>query len=780
MKGNTTFFVALIVLALTAHCVGAQSTVRKSDNKQSVGLVLSGGGAKGIAEIGVIKALEENDIPIDYITGTSIGAIVGGLYAAGYSPDEMMELVKSKMFLEAAAGTLNPRYTYRFFQPDPKPTMLNLNMSAKTFTLSPILPSSLISPMPMNFSFMSIFSRYTAQCERDFDKLFVPLRTVCSDMTHKEPKVWREGALTDAVRSSMSFPIVFKPVTYDGALLYDGGIFNNFPVDVMKEDFNPDFILGIDIHSTDTIKHFPDILQQMDILVIRPQKYEVPAEEGMYMRINLNRFSLLDFEKADEIYNIGYKHGLEMVDSIKKRVTARRPAKEVAARRAQFKAATPRVYFDSVSVKGGTKSQNDYITYLFRNEHPDTFGLQSAMESYMMAVSTTRLNDLDPEAVYNKETGKFKLTLDASFKNPIDIGIGGYVTSSTNSMLFLSLGYNSINHKALNASVSGWIGQSYMAGMLDTRLMLRRRHVSALGFEAVVWRQKFFENDKLFYQTDAPAFITKLETFTRLKYSRATSRQGIFAMGVAYGHTSDKFYNNDESIVNSETDRNKTTRDMGQVSVRWTHSTLDDKLLPLEGRYFGVMAQGIWERYHFNQGVPMQRSINPSEKGHDKWMQLEVKYLDYFNLSKRWAMGVESDIVASTHHLLNDYNAAIVNAEAFNPTSASYNFFNPKMCANSFVTAGAIPVYKFNDRLTARLGAYAFVPMRPIIQDSEGKATYGDWFSRASFYSELSASLKLPFGNLTAYGSYQTSPGNRWSVGISFGYFILAPRMTRL
>lgn len=768
---------ALITLFSTSFHAGAAA-----NGSQRVGLVLSGGGARGIAEIGVIQALEENDIPVDYITGTSIGAIVGGLYASGFSPAEMMELVKSKMFMEASTGSINPRYTYQFFKPDPKPALLNLNMSPGTFSLSPILPSSLISPMPMNFSFMAIFARYTAQCGRDFDRLFVPLRTVASDMTHKCAKVWSEGQLSDAVRSSMSFPIVFKPVTHDGCLLYDGGIFNNFPVDVMKKDFHPDFIIGVDIHSTDTIKHFPDILQQMDMLVIRPQSYDLPADDGIYMRINLNKFSLLDFDKADEIYEIGYRHGLSMVDSIKRRVTARRPSSLVEARRKKFKEATPRAFFESDSVKvvGGTKAQNDYIRYLFTAERPDTFGIMSALDSYTMALSTTRLKDLDPEAVYDKDTDRFSLLLRASVKNPIDIGIGGFVTSSTNSMLFLSLGYNSLSHKAINASINGWIGQSYMAGMLDTRLMLRRRHVSALGLETVVWRQKFYENDKLFYQSDAPAFITNLESFVRLKYSRATNRQSIFSAGIAYGHTDDRFYNNDESIVNSETDRNKTIRDMGQASVRWTYSTLDDNLLPLEGRYIGVLGQGIWERYKFRQGVPVPRALTPSESGHDKWLQLEVKYQDYFNLSPKWSFGLESDIIVSTHHLLGDYNAAMVNAASFNPTPASYNMLNPDMRANSFITAGLVPVYKFNDRLTARLALHGFMPMRPIRQDTDGTACYGRWFSRASLYSELSASLKLPFGNLTAYGSYQTTPGNRWSIGISFGYFILAPRMTRI
>lgn len=779
MKGNRLIIIMTLALLLPAVPFMASAAGTKGAT-QRVGLVLSGGGARGIAEIGVIKALEENDIPIDYITGTSIGAIVGGLYASGYSPDEMMELVKSKMFLEAATGNIEARYRYQFFKPEPTPSMLNLNLAPGSMSLSPILPSSLISPMPMNFYFMAIFARYTAQCGGDFNKLFVPLRTVASDMTLKEAKVWSDGQLTDAVRSSMSFPIVFKPVTYDGHLLYDGGIFDNFPVDVMRRDFNPDIMIGVDIHSTDTIRHFPDIIQQLDRLVTRPQSYDMPDSDGIKLRINLNRFTLLDFDKADEIYEIGYRHGLEMVDSIRKRVTARRPAAVVAERRRQFKDATPRAYFDSVDVEGGTPSQNEYIKYLFTAQHPDTFGLQSALDAYTMAVSTGRFKDLEPEAVYDSTDGLFSLKLDASVKNPIDIGIGGYVTSSTNSMLFLSLGYNSLDNRSINASISGWIGQSYLAGMLDTRLLLTRKHVSSVNFEAVVWRQKFFENDKLFYQDDSPAFITQLETFTRLKYSRAINRQAIFSAGAAYGHTDDRFYNNDESIVNASTDRNKTIRDLGQISARWTYSNIDDPTLPVEGRYIGVLGQGVWERYHFIPGAPVSRSADSPEKGHDKWLQLEVRYRDYFNLSRRWSLGIESDIIVSNRHLLRDYNASIVNAPAFNPTPSSYNVFNPQRSANSFVTAGVVPVYRFNDRLTARLALHGFLPMRPICQDADGNACYGRWFSRASLYSELSASLKLPFGNLTAYGSYETSRGNHWSVGISFGYFILAPRMTRL
>lgn len=164
---------------------------------ESVGLVLSGGGAKGIAHIGVIKALEDNDIPIDYITGTSMGAIIGGLYAAGFTPEEMLELIKSKDFADWSTGTINGDLEYYFDKKELSPAMfyLNLERTDSSTVKANILPSSLINPLPMNFAFMELFAPYTAQCGGDFDKLYVPFRCVAADVFNKRKLVLAKGSL---------------------------------------------------------------------------------------------------------------------------------------------------------------------------------------------------------------------------------------------------------------------------------------------------------------------------------------------------------------------------------------------------------------------------------------------------------------------------------------------------------------------------------------------------------------------------------------------------------
>lgn len=125
-----------------------------SNREQSVGLVLSGGGAKGIAHIGVIKALEENNIPIDYIAGTSMGAIVGGLYAAGYTPDEMMELIKSPGFANWSTGKIDPNLTYYFAKNTPTPEFVSINLGDKGTKF--IVTSRLYKPIANEFCFYGI------------------------------------------------------------------------------------------------------------------------------------------------------------------------------------------------------------------------------------------------------------------------------------------------------------------------------------------------------------------------------------------------------------------------------------------------------------------------------------------------------------------------------------------------------------------------------------------------------------------------------------------------
>ena len=238
---------------------------------QKVGLVLSGGGAKGITHIGIIRALEENNIPIDYIAGTSMGAIVGSLYAMGYSPDDMEKLLKSDDFKRWYTGGIEEKYIYYFKKNPPTPEFINIRVSLKNplhKVKTQFLPSSVVDPMQMNLAFLELFGEATAGCSGDFNKLFVPFRCVASDVYNKCPIIFDKGDLGDAVRASMSFPAMFKPIEIDSVLAYDGGIYNNFPVNVMVDSFHPDIIIGSVVSSNPGKPKEGDLIGQLESMII--------------------------------------------------------------------------------------------------------------------------------------------------------------------------------------------------------------------------------------------------------------------------------------------------------------------------------------------------------------------------------------------------------------------------------------------------------------------------------------------------------------------------------
>ncbi len=279
----------------------------------------------------------------------------------------MLRFFESPDFGYWSTGTINPADKYYFDMPEKTPQWAGINLSLRDSAVFSIkmLPANLISPIPMNIEFMRLYAKYSKQCGEDFNRLFVPFRCVCSDVYHKRKIVCSSGSLGDAVRASMSFPLVFKPIKLDGVLVYDGGIYDNFPVDVMRKDFKPDFIIGVSVSSPDSKPEAGDIYSQLEDMIIQNNDYSLPADEGVKIQVPVLDFGVLDFGKAQEIYSIGYKTGLSMVDSIKSRVSARRKPGEVNARREVFAADTPVVEFDSVEVSGASPSQSRYIKFLF-------------------------------------------------------------------------------------------------------------------------------------------------------------------------------------------------------------------------------------------------------------------------------------------------------------------------------------------------------------------------------------------------------------------------------
>lgn len=764
MRASRCLFLSILLSVLPA--------LLKAQAHQSVGLVLSGGGAKGIAHIGLIQALEDNDIPIDYITGTSMGAIVGGLYACGYTPAEMMELINSDYFGYLSAGKADPAFTYYFSKGSPSPQMFAMSVGGRDSTARSKIfnPQSLISPMPMSFGFMQIFSAYGAQCGGNFDRLFVPFRCVASDVAQKRKKVMGSGDLGESIRASMSFPLIFQATEIDGQVLYDGGIYDNFPVGVMQTEFAPSVIIGSDV-SAPSDGPANSYFQQLDLLVSRAQSYEVPPEAGIKVRIDVSNFGLLDWDRADAIYRAGYRRGIEMMDSIKTRIPTRADSTARRLRRAVFKSGTPALRFDSVNVEGATKRQNEYIKYLF---HPakgtDTIGIDRARLAFYRALSSGKMSYLRPRAhVNNDSAGLFTLDLKALVKSNFSVGAGAYITSSNNSYLYLRGGYSSLSFSSVSTDIEAWIGQSYMAGALTGRLDIASALPSALVLNAVASRRKYYEDEELFFRDNEPAFVTAHEYFAKLAWAMAAGRRGCVDIGLGGGKLRNTFYSPGHEGGYRE-GRHHVDFALGQAFAAYRSSTLDNINYPLSGSSLNASFAAVLGKATCGQAGADGRGTDK----HMAWLQLDAHWRNYISLGRHWVLGTEARALLSNRPLPGSYEASVSSAPAYSPTPASTNTFNPAFRANSFLAATVVPVYKFNSSLSARFSASVFAPLRGIREGDVGTARFGRCFDSTEFFGELNLVYALPFGNIAGYCNYSSSPG-KFHGGISFGIYLPAP-----
>lgn len=764
MRASRCLFLSILLSVLPA--------LLKAQAHQSVGLVLSGGGAKGIAHIGLIQALEDNDIPIDYITGTSMGAIVGGLYACGYTPAEMMELINSDYFGYLSAGKADPAFTYYFSKGSPSPQMFAMSVGGRDNTARSKIfnPQSLISPMPMSFGFMQIFSAYGAQCGGNFDRLFVPFRCVASDVAQKRKKVMGAGDLGESIRASMSFPLIFQATEIDGQVLYDGGIYDNFPVGVMQTEFAPSVIIGSDV-SAPSDGPANSYFQQLDLLVSRAQSYEVPPETGIKVRIDVSNFGLLDWDRADAIYRTGYRRGVEMMDSIKARIPTRADSTARRLRRAVFKSGTPALRFDSVNVEGATKRQNEYIKYLF---HPakgtDTIGIDRARLAFYRALSSGKMSYLRPRAhVNNDSAGLFTLDLKALVKSNFSVGAGAYITSSNNSYLYLRGGYSSLSFSSVSTDIEAWIGQSYMAGALTGRLDIASALPSALVLNAVASRRKYYEDEELFFRDNEPAFVTAHEYFAKLAWAMAAGRSGCVDIGLGGGKLRNTFYSPGHEGGYRE-GRHHVDFALGQAYAAYRSSTLDNINYPLSGSSLNASFAAVLGKATCGQAGADGRDTDK----HMAWLQLDAHWRNYISLGRHWVLGTEARALLSNRPLPGSYEASVSSAPAYSPTPASTNTFNPAFRANSFLAATVVPVYKFNSSLSARFSASVFAPLRGIREGDGGTARFGRCFDSTEFFGELNLVYALPFGNIAGYCNYSSSPG-KFHGGISFGIYLPAP-----
>lgn len=736
---------------------------------QKVGLVLSGGGAKGMTHIGIIRALEENNIPIDYITGTSMGAIIGSLYAMGYSPDDMEALLRSEDFKRWYSGQIEPEYGYYFKQNRPTPEFFNIRFSFKdSLHIKPqILPTSMVNPIQMNLVFVELFARATAACNGDFNHLFVPFRCIASDVYNKRPLIMRKGDLGDAVRASMSFPFVFKPIEIDSVLAYDGGIYNNFPTDIMREDFRPGVIIGSVVAANPGKPKENDLMSQLENMIMQKTDYTLPDSLGIVMTFKYDDVSLLDFDRLQELHDIGYNRTISLMDSIKSRIHRRTSAENVRLRRLVYRSNLPQFRFRDIYIEGANPQQQAYIKKEFHDEDHEVFTYEDLKRGYFRLLSDNMISEIIPHAVYDPKTDLYSLHLKVKMEDNFSVRMGGSVSTTSSNQIYLGLGYQNLNYYSKEITLDGQIGKVYNDAQLMAKIDLPTRVPTSYRLIASLSTFDYYKKDKLFSKNDKPSFNSKDERFVKLMVALPFLANKRAEISIGYGKLQDNYFQS--NVINFDKDRSdRSTYNLLGGAIGFYGSTLNARQYATKGYFEKLVAQVFTGKEKFIPGNPTETSFTTKDR--QSWLQISYMKYAYHTMTPKFTLGWMAEMLYSSKNFSENYAATMLQAADFSPTPHSKIMYNEAFRANQFLAAGIKPIFVFNDMFQVRSELYGFMPIFPIKKNALNKAYYGKAFSRFEYLGEISVICQLPFGAISAYVNHYSSPKKEWNVGLTLGW----------
>lgn len=774
-----TLFLALLVpFVAVKGSETAADEAPQAVRRGGVGLVLSGGGAKGLYHIGVLEALEEHGIPIDYVAGTSMGSIIAALYASGYSPAEMRAIVLSGEIQDWISGRINPtRFKPYYRQMGNSPSFINLwidlNDKEKKFRI----PSSIISSTQIDMALLELFTPASTAAEGNFSQLMVPFLCVAADMNNRKPVVLDKGSLPEAVRASMAIPLAFKPVTKDGQLLYDGGIYDNFPWRPLDEKYAPSLLIGSICTSGNIVpKEGDSLIDQALLFAMGDSDYKLPEGRSVTIHRPIEA-GMLDFDEGEAIMDLGYTDAIRQMPELLERVSERWTPEQYEARRNRFREQCPPLIFDNYELDGATEEQTAYIRDYMRVDY-QTFDGQRQMSFdrlryrvYALMVGSDYTMTGIPEAIYNDQTERytFKATLKA--RPNLKLSIGGNLSSTAFNQFYIGLNYQTFGRTANIIGANLYLGPTYTWGTIGGRV-------------------DFFFNDPFFltygYNFSVKNFrhgsfgrvnkisntlpIKTSDSFGALGLGFRVDHRSVFELKMHGGHVNYHYFPEFSDLDHSDHSRFFFFGVKSEIA----RNKLDKFIYPTRGsdlRFSMIYVTG-YDRFK----AANQESFTNSTNHH--WYGARVQWTKVFDVpSVSWfSCGMNFDGVYTNHPDFGSSGASLLSKPSFEPIPHTKMIFMPDFYADRFVAGGLQPTFDLMPNFFLRTGFYAMYRSKNHYQNG----TLVDWTDRQMHYiAECSLVYHTSIGPVNlSFIKYDLNSWRNAYLMFNFGYPIFAPKGT--
>ena len=747
-----------------------------SATAQKVGLVLSGGGAKGLAHIGVLKQLEANGIPIDYIIGTSMGAVVGAMYSAGYSPREIEQIVLKPEFQNWVSGKQLEDKAFNFLTAEPNPSALQLGVSIDS-TLHTRITPNLVNDLNLNFALARLLAPAAAEADYNFDNLFVPYRCLAAEVFTRRQVVQKSGLLADAVRNSMAVPLAFRPIRNpDGRYLFDGGIYNNFPTDVMRQEFQPDIIIGVNVGDV-AYKKYPykkdDQLLTSTLVFLGANVADTTSvgKNGIFIQPNLEGYGATDFDKVRGLIAQGDTATQRKLAELKRKITRRVDTLDLQRRRLAFQNAAPTPRFVQVKVQGLRSDQNSYAERFFRR-HGSTYQLDELEEGYYRLASDDFFRNIYPRIRYDPAQKGYVFSVDAQQNNNVSAEVGFALSTRPIDNLYLGVEFKYLRSLLYSAAANVSLGRFYNGAQGSFR-------INAPGGLPFFIQPQITYNQWDYQNTGGVLGRDVLSTQVRQQDTKIGGQIGVspryrsrLVLDVGAFYNIDNYAN--VSDIQSSAVLDRTSFKGATAALRFARNSLNRKQYATAGRRAVVTLRGVTGSEVFDPG---STSVFTGEATrHHQWLQFRATYERYYSLGKdRASWGYFGELVASGQGRFLNYRSSLTSAPVFAPLVDSRTLFLDHYRSPRYAAVGlryTIPVF---GNFEWRSELFAHLNLNPLRDNNQTAERIGG-LSRPYLTGSTGLIFTTPVGPLAVHAVYYDDDNHRFGVYGHLGYILFRGR----
>ena len=738
-------------------------------NSQKVGLVFSGGGAKGLAHLGVIKALEENDIPIDYLVGTSMGGIIAGCYAAGYSAAEIEGIVLSNDFSRWVNGEFEKGFNFYYSKEDPNAEFLSIQLSLDSI-LNAAVTSTIANDVSLNFALAEKFATQSAKANYNFDSLLIPTRIIAAEIFTQHEEIIDTGSLGNALRATLSVPFFYKPIRFNGKYLFDGGIYNNFPVDVAIKEFDPDVIIGSNV-SSKIFEEYPyeedDKLINSSLLFMLLDKSDperIP-DSGIYLEPNLDGYTAFDFNKIKALIDSGYVMTMSKMDEIKAKVRRRVSGWQLAQKRAQFNRGQAPLEFSAIDFHGFNSKQRRYIRHIFRQKDEKKMSFQDIKKGYFRLMSEEYFRTIYPDIVFDPSQEAYRLQVYGRPENNFNIQVGGAIATRNISQIYLGLEHYYFNNYLLKNSVHFYSGSFYKSAQLKTRINLPALGQFFIESDFAYNNWDFVSADDIFQLESSPTILERTDRKYGLNIGFPMGSKFRAILNGAWIDNKDEFTMPGDFLSTDTLDR--LNLDGFRAGLVLDRNNLNRRQYANEGKSFRISFDyfDVLERY-----TPGSTSSDPQGSADHHWFRVRADLEQYVKKGK-YSTGYYLGGLVSNQPFFINRTATLIAAPSFNPLQDSRTLFIERFRGHNFVAAGLRNVFSIKPNLDFRLEGYGFKGFETLDRDQENPRVFGD-FDKVFFAGTIGLVMHSPVGPVSISANYYDDDETQLGLLVHAGFLL--------